>query len=137
MSSATSRMVFINIAVRDLARSVAFFRSLGFDFNAQFTDDNAACMILSEQGFVMLLSAPFFQSFTKRTPCDTSTHNEALLGLSCTSRAEVDDVLQKAIVAGGSDTGFVQEHGFMYGRGFYDLDGHHWELIWMDPAHVQ
>lgn len=137
MSTATSRMVFINLAVRDLAGSVAFFRSLGFDFNPQFTDDNAACMILSEQGFVMLLSEPFFQSFTRRTPCNTSTHSEALLGLSCTSRTEVDALLQKALAGGGSDTGFVQEHGFMYGRGFYDLDGHHWELIWMDPSHVQ
>ncbi|HEX4932759.1 MAG TPA: VOC family protein [Gemmatimonadaceae bacterium] len=131
------RMIFLNLAVRDLDRAKAFFSALGFTFNPQFTDDIAACMILSEMGYVMLLREPFFQGFMQKALCDTRTHQEALVALSCTSRAEVDELLGKAIAAGGSDTGFVQDHGFMYGRGFHDLDGHHWEIMWMDPSHVQ
>lgn len=130
-------MVFINLAVRDLPKSMEFFRSLGFAFNPQFTDQNAGCMVLSEQGYVMLLAEPFFRTFTDREPADTRTHTEAMIALSCDSRAEVDELLGRAIAGGGTDTGKVQEHGFMYGRAFYDLDGHHWELFWMDPATIQ
>jgi len=130
-------MVFIDLPVSDLGKSQAFYAALGFAFNAQFTDDNAACMILSELGFVMLLREPFFRGFTSRALCDTRTHVETLLGPSCSSRAEVDELHGDALAAGGSDCGFVQDHGLMYGRGFHDLDGHHWEPIWMDPSHVQ
>ena len=114
-----------------------FFGTLGFGFNPKITDQNAACMILSEQGFVMLLMEPFFKGFTSRELCDTRTHTEALLALTCESRAEVDALLQLAVGVGGVDTGKVQETGFMYGRSFYDLDGHHWELFWMDPSATQ
>ncbi len=137
MSDTTSRMIFVNLAVHDLSRSMAFFGTLGFGFNPKFTDQNAACMILSEQGFVMLLLEPFFKGFTSRELCDTRTHTEALLALTCESRAEVDALLQLAVGVGGVDTGKVQEMGFMYGRSFYDLDGHHWELFWMDPSATQ
>ena len=133
----TPRAVFLNLAVRDLGKAMDFFRSLGFAFNPQFTDQNAACMVLSEHGYVMLLTEPFFRGFTDRHPCDTRTHTEAMIALSCDSRAEVDELLGRAIAGGGSDTGKVQEHGFMYGRSFYDLDDHHWELVWMDPSTVQ
>ena len=132
-----SRSVFINIAVRDLQKSMEFFTALGFTFNPQFTDDKAACMILSEQGYVMLLSEPFFRGFTKKEPADTTKSTEAMFALSCESRAEVDQLVRKAIDAGGTHAMDPQDHGFMYGWSFYDLDGHHWEVMWMDPKAVQ
>ena len=128
------RKIFLNLAVRDLARSMEFFRSLGFEFNMKFTDDKAACMIVSEEAYVMLLSEPFFRTFTKREICDTASHTEGLFALSCDSRAEVDEMVGKAIAAGGTHAMGATDHGFMYGWSFYDLDGHHWEVFWMDPA---
>lgn len=128
------RMIFVNLAVRDLAQSMAFFKQLGFEFNAQFTDDKAACMVLSEHGYVMLLRDEFFRTFTEREPCDTTRHNEALLALSCESRAEVDELVERAVAAGGRQAQEPQDHGFMYESGFYDLDGHAWGPFWMDPA---
>jgi predicted lactoylglutathione lyase len=132
-----SRDVFINIAVNDLEKSKAFFSVLGFTFNPQFTDEKAACMILSEKGYVMLLAEPFFRTFTKLEPCDTSRATETMLALSCSSRAEVDQLVRKAIDAGGRHAMDPMDHGFMYGWSFYDLDGHHWEVLWMDPKAVQ
>lgn len=134
---ATPRKLFVNITVRDLKQSMAFFAALGFEFNKQFTDDNAACMVVSEEAFFMLLTEPFFKRFTTREICDTARQTEALYALSCNSRAEVDDMVRKAIAAGGSAAMPPQDHGFMYGSSFYDIDGHHWEVVWMDPAHVQ
>jgi predicted lactoylglutathione lyase len=125
------RMIFVNLPVRELERSKQFFAKLGFEFDPRFTDEKAACMILSDKGFVMLLSQPFFETFTKRKVCDTGTHTEALLALSCESRAEVDEIVRKAIDAGGSHAMDPQDHGFMYGWSFYDVDGHHWEVLWM------
>lgn len=132
-----SRMLFVNLAVQDLVRTKAFFAALGFTFNPQFTDDNAACMVVNDQALVMLLARPFFQGFTSRAICDSTTHAEGLYGVSCTSRAEVDSLMDKALAAGATDANKVQDHGFMYGRAFFDLDGHHWEVMWMDPATVQ
>lgn len=132
-----SRDLFVNLSVRDLPKSMEFFSALGFTFNPQFTDDKAACMIVSEKAYVMLLTEPFFQGFTKKAPCDTATSNETLLALSCVSRAEVDQLVRKALDAGGSHAMDPQDHGFMYGWSFYDLDGHHWEVLWMDPKGVQ
>lgn len=131
------RKVFINLPVKDLKRTKEFFTKLGFEFNPQFTDDKAACMILSDDGFVMLLQEPFFKGFTKREICNTSTHTEALIALSCSSRDEVNSIVKKAIDAGGSHAMEPQDHGFMYGWSFYDLDGHHWEVMWMDPSTKQ
>jgi predicted lactoylglutathione lyase len=131
------RKVFVNLPVRDLQKSMAFFSTLGFSFNPQFTDDKAACMIFSDDGYAMLLSEPFFRTFTKREVCDTTKATEALVALSCGSRAEVDELTSKALAAGGQEAMPSQDHGFMYTRNFYDVDGHHWELLWMDPAHVQ
>ena len=136
MSAARPRKIFVNLAVNDLKKSVAFFTALGFTFNPQFTDENGTCMVISEEGFVMLLTRPFFQGFTKREICDTSKGTEALVALSCESRAEVDELVRKAIAAGGSHAMEPQDHGFMYGWSFYDIDGHHWELVWMDPSAV-
>jgi predicted lactoylglutathione lyase len=132
-----ARMIFVNLAVSDLEKSKGFFSALGFTFNAQFTDDKAACMIINDQASVMLLREPFFRGFTKKEPCDTSRSNEALLALSCESRAEVDQLVRKAVDAGGSHAMDPMDHGFMYGWSFYDLDGHHWEVLWMDPQGVQ
>lgn len=137
MTNSNPRSVFVNLPVRDLARSKAFFAKLGFQYNAQFTDDNAACMVLSEQGFVMLITREFFQTFTKRTISDAREQTEVLIALSCSSREEVDQMVKTAIEAGGTHAMDPQDHGFMYGWSFYDLDGHHWEVLWMDPGHVQ
>jgi len=137
VSDASSRLIFVNLAVADLQRSMAFFSSLGFQFNPQFTDDKAACMIVSDKASVMLLAEPFFRTFTRREPCDTATHSEGLFALSCQSRAEVDELVTKAVAAGGTHAMDKMDHGFMYAWSFYDLDGHHWEVIWMDPSHVQ
>ena len=128
-----SRMIFVNLAVRDLERSKEFFTKLGFELNPKFTDDKAACMVVSEQASVMLLTEPFFRGFTKKEPCDTSTHTEGLFALSCESRAEVDQLVKTAIAAGGKPAMDPMDHGFMYGWSFYDPDGHHWEAFWMDP----
>lgn len=137
MANSNPRKVFINLPIRDLAATTAFFTKLGFRFNAQFTDEKATCMILSDEAFVMLLTEPFFRTFTRREICDTRSHSEALLALSCVSRAEVDELVATAIAAGGSAAMPAVDHGFMYGASFYDLDGHHWEVLWMDPAVVQ
>ncbi|HEY0142806.1 MAG TPA: VOC family protein [Thermoanaerobaculia bacterium] len=132
-----SREIFVNIPVKDLQKSMEFFRSLGFEFNQQFTDDKAGCMIVSDKAWIMLLSEPFFRGFTKLEPCDTSKATEAMLALSCESRAEVDAMVRKAIDAGGRHAMDPMDHGFMYAWSFYDLDGHHWEVLWMGPKAVQ
>jgi uncharacterized protein len=137
MAIRNPRKLFVNLPVRDLNASKRFFTQLGFEFNPQFTDDKAACMVVSEEAYVMLLAEPFFRTFTKRQLCDTARETEGLFALSCQSRAEVDDLAKKAIAAGGKHAAEPQDHGFMYGRSFYDLDGHHWEVLWMDPEHVQ
>jgi predicted lactoylglutathione lyase len=133
----TPRKIFVNLAVRDLKRAKEFFSALGSSFNPKFTDDNAACMIVSDEAFVMLLTQPFFKTFTTRDVCDTSRYTEGLLALSCESRAEVDEMVKKALAAGGQHAMEPQDHGFMYGWSFYDPDGHHWEVFWMDPKAAQ
>src|SRR4029450_12095757 len=137
MSKSTGRKCFVNLAVRDLKRAQAFFAALGFDFNPKFTDENGACMVLSDEGYVMLLAEPFFTHFTTREVCRPSPQTEALVALSCESRNEVDELVKKAIGGGAREVMPKQDHGFMYGRSFYDLDGHHWEVMWMDPMAVE
>ena len=137
MTRTNARKIFVNLAVRDLKKSMQFFSSLGFEFNKQFTDDKAACMVISEEAYVMLLSEPFFKTFTKRALCDTSTATEGLFALSCESRAEVDELVKTAVAGGGQPAMPSQDHGFMYASSFYDVDGHHWEVLWMDPAVIQ
>jgi len=137
MSNAYSRKMFVNLAVKDLGRSMGFFRGLGFQFDPKFTNDKGACMIISDQAYVMLLSEPFFKTFTKKKICETASHTEGLFALSCDSRAEVDELVKKAKAAGGRHAMDPQDHGFMYGWSFYDLDGHHWEVLWMDPKGMQ
>lgn len=136
MGGTAARKMFVNLPVRDLKKSTAFFSALGFTYNPKFTDENAACMIISDEAFAMLLAEPFFRTFTRREPCDTTRNTEALIALSCGSRGEVDDLLKKAIAAGGTRAMETKDHGFMYVSSFYDPDGHHWEVFWMDPAAV-
>jgi predicted lactoylglutathione lyase len=131
-----ARQMYVNVPVRDLERSKQFFGELGFEFNTQFTDANAAAMIVGSDAFVMLLTEPFFKTFTKKQLCDTRSESEEIIALSCESRAEVDELVERAVDAGGKDTREIQEHGVMYGRGFYDPDGHQWQVLWMDPSVV-
>ena len=128
-----SRKIFVNLPIKDMERSQAFFRSLGFDFNPQFTNEQGACMVVSEDIFVMLLVEPFFQTFIKKPIADARKSTEVLVCLSCESREEVDALVKKALAAGGTAPNAPQDHGFMYAHGFEDLEGHVWELVWMDP----
>ena len=131
------RMLFPNLAVKDLAHTKAFWSALGFTFNAQFTDDNAACMVVNEYTSVMLLAEPFFRGFTTRQICDTATHTEAFLALELDSRDEVKTMVEAALANGGTPAQPPRDHGFMFQWSFYDPDGHHWEPFYMNPAYVQ
>ncbi len=131
------RMMFVNLPVGDLGRAKAFFEKLGFSFNPRFTDDRAACMIVSDVAHVMLIDEAFYRTFTRRELCDTTRQNEGLVALSCRSRAEVDALVRTAVEAGGSRAMEPIDHGFMYERSFYDPDGHHWAVLWMDPKAAQ
>jgi uncharacterized protein len=130
-----SRLTFVNLPVQDLDKTVGFFTELGFDFNAQFTDEHATCMVVSDQCFVMLLVQPYFATFTPKDVAGPSV-TEAIVGLSAESRDEVDELVDKALALGATPAREPQDHGFMYGRSFHDLDGHLWEFLWMDPAAV-
>jgi uncharacterized protein len=129
-----SRMIFVNLPVQDLDRSVAFFRGLGFTFNEQFSDRNATCMEVSDQACVMLLVRPFFATFTTKDVADAAASTEAILAVSARSREEVDTLVDRALELGGAVAKQPSDQGFMYGRSFYDPDGHAWEVMWMDPA---
>jgi uncharacterized protein len=131
-----TQKIFVNLPVKDLERSKAFFASLGFTFNPQFTNEQAASMIVSDDIYVMLLTENFFKTFTQKAVADATKSTEVLVCLSCESRTKVDEFVAKAIVAGGTSPRAPQDHGFMYGHGFEDLDGHIWELIYMEPGGV-
>ena len=113
-----------------------FFESLGFTFNKQFTDASATCMLVGEDAYFMLLTRDRFKDFSKAPLGDPRRETNVLLALSVNSRAEVDEMVKKAVAAGGSHAVDPQDHGFMYGWSFRDLDGHHWEVFWMDPSAV-
>jgi predicted lactoylglutathione lyase len=129
-----STQIFVNLPVKNLQQSIAFFTQLGFQFNPQFTDETATCMIVSENIFVMLLTHEKFKTFTPNAICDATKSTEVLTCLSMESRAAVDDRVRKAIAAGGKTYNEPQDHGFMYAHGFQDLDGHIWELVYMEPS---
>jgi uncharacterized protein len=130
-----ARMIFVNLPVADLDRSVDFFTRLGFEFNERFSDENATCMTVSEQACVMLLVRPFFATFTTKELAAHDT-TEAILAVSAESRADVDSLVDTALAHGGAVVKEPSDGGYMYGRSFYDLDGHAWEVMWMDPAAV-
>jgi predicted lactoylglutathione lyase len=124
----------MTIPAADVERSTAFFTKLGFSFNPLFTDETATCMLVGEQAFVMLLSREKFAEFSKLPIADPTTHALALYCFSVTSRDEVDAVTGAALAAGGTEADDAEDHGFMYSRSFFDLDGHGWQVMWMDPA---
>ncbi len=126
--------IFVNLPVKHLQRSIEFFTKLGFQFNPQFTDETATCMIVSENIFVMLLTHEKFQTFTPKAICDATKSTEVLTCLSVKSQASVDEMVREAVAAGGTTYNEPQDHGFMYGHGFQDLDGHIWELVYMEPS---
>jgi uncharacterized protein len=128
------RMLFVNLPVTDLERSKAFFGKLGFSFNPAFTDETAACMLVGEHAFVMLLTREKFAQFAKLPIGDPTTHTLALYCFSAASREEVDTVSTAALAAGATEADEAEDYGFMYSRSFYDLDGHGWQVMWMDPA---
>jgi len=132
-----STKIFVNLPVKDLAKSKEFFSRLGYSFNPQFSDENAVCLVISDDIFAMLLTEPFFKSFTKKEIADSRTSTETMIALSAEGRAEVDELADKALAAGGQPAGDPQDYGFMYSRSFYDLDDHHWEVVWMDMSAVE
>ena len=125
--------IFVNLPVKDLNKSIEFFSQLGFRFNPRFTDESATCMIVADHVFVMLLTHDKFKMFTPKEICDATKSTEVLVCLSCDSRAQVDEIVRKAVAAGGTTYDEPQDHGFMYGHGFQDLDDHIWEIIYMEP----
>lgn len=133
---ATPRKLFVNIPVEDVQRSILFFEALGFTFNPQFTDASSTCMLVGEDAYFMLLGKERFREFSKAPLGDPRKETNMLLALGADSRAEVDAMVHKAIAAGGSHAAEPQDHGVMYGWSFRDLDGHHWEVFWMDPAAI-
>lgn len=129
--------IFVNLPVKNLNKSIEFFTKLGYKFNPQFTDETATCMIVSDDIFVMLLTEAKFKEFTPKAICDATKSTEVLVCLSCESRAAVSDMVRKAVAAGGATIAESKDYGFMFQHGYQDLDGHIWELIYMDPAAVQ
>ncbi|CDN44828.1 Putative uncharacterized protein [Paenibacillus sp. P22] len=134
MMSLTSSMIFVNLPVKDLDKSMAFFREVGFGFNLDMTNSDAACMIVSEQIFVMLLTEPFFSKFVNKEIADASRTAEAIISITADSRAKVDEIFETALKAGAKATVDASDHGFMYTRSFEDVDGHLWEVFHMDMA---
>ena len=125
--------IFVNMAVKDLDKSVTFFTALGYTFNPQFTNENATCMIISDTIYVMLLTVPFFQTFTNKEIVDARKAVESIICLSADSKGEVNEMVDKAVAAGAIVPNPANDYGFMYQHSFEDLDGHHWEFVWMDP----
>lgn len=126
--------VFINLPVRDLPASMAFFRKLGFSFNPEFTNDQAACMVVSGTIHVMLVTHGLFGTFTTKPIADAKAASEVLVAFSCESREAVDTMVARALAAGGQPNKGPQDHGFMYAHSFHDLDGHIWEPLWLNPS---
>ena len=128
--------IFVNLPVKDLGKTVNFFIKLGFKLNPKFTDENATCMIVTEDILVMLLVEKFFKIFTKKEICNTARNTEVIIALSAESKENVDEMINKAVEAGGKESREVQDEGWMYGRGFEDIDGHLWEVVFMNESLV-
>ncbi|MER6225301.1 VOC family protein [Streptomyces sp. 900105755] len=131
------QMIFVNLATDDVAASRKFFTELGYSINPQFSNDDCSCVVISDTIIAMLLSKQRYADFTKKEIADSTKTSEVLICLSAESREKVDELVGKAVAAGGTANDDVQDQGFMYGRSFEDLDGHSWEVVWMDPAAVQ
>lgn len=137
MATALPRKIFVNLPVKDLNRSIGFFKKLGFKFDPQFTDEQATCMIIGDDAFVMLLEEKRFKDFVRKPIADATRGTEGIFTVSTVSRDEVDQLVNTALSSGGSPAAEKQEESFMYGRSFYDPDGHHWEVIYMDPQALE
>jgi len=131
------QMIFVNLATDDVDASKKFFTELGYTINPQFSGDDCTCVVISDTIIAMLLSKQRYADFTKKEIADSRRPSEVLMCLSAESREKVDELVDKAIAAGGTGTEDAIDHGYMYGRSFDDLDGHSWEVMWMDPAAVQ
>jgi len=129
--------IFVNLPVDDLDAAKAFYEAIGYTINPQFTDANASCVVLSDTIYVMLLTHPFYATFTTKQIADAHTTSEVQNAIGLDSKEEVDAILEKALAAGAVEPKAAQDMGFMYSRGFEDLDGHHWDYLWMDPTFVQ
>jgi predicted lactoylglutathione lyase len=134
---AYQQMIFVNLPVNDLEASKKFFTELGYSINPQFSDENAASVVISDTIVAMLLTKPFYSTFTKKEIADSTKTSEVLIALSAESREKVDELVDRALALGGSPSGETQDHGFMYGRSFDDLDGHTWEVVWMNPSAIE
>lgn len=130
--SSSQKKIFINLPVKDLNKSIAFFTKLGYTFNPQFTDEKATCMIISDSIFVMLLVEPYFKSFTNKDITNSKKTSEVIIAISADSREKVNELVSNAAAAGGSVTSKANDHGWMYQWGFQDLDGHLWETMYLD-----
>ena len=128
--------IFVNLPVKDLKKSMDFFHALGFTFNPTFTDETAACLVVTDDIFAMLLTEPKFREFTPKAICDATKQTEVLIALSCDSRARVVELVEKALASGGSDYAEAKDYGFMYQHGIQDPDGHIWELFFMDESAI-
>ena len=129
--------IFVNLPVKDLNKSVGFYTKLGFSVNPQFTDETAACLVISDDIYAMLLTHAKFKEFTNKEIIDSTKGTEVILGLSAESKEKVSETVKKAIEAGGKESAEARDYGFMYQRSFQDLDGHLWEVLWMSPAHIE
>ncbi|MDO6654616.1 VOC family protein [Anaerobacillus sp. 1_MG-2023] len=133
----TAKHVFVNLPVKDLDKSIAFFSEIGFEFNPQFTDENATCMVINENTFVMLLVEEFFKTFTKKNLTNARESTEVIMALSAESNDEVDQMVSRALAARGKASNDPIDHGFMYARSFQDIDGHLWEVMHMDESAIE
>jgi predicted lactoylglutathione lyase len=131
-----AKQIFINLPVKDLKKTMEFFEKLGFTFNMQFTDDKAACMIIGQNIYAMLLLEKFFKTFTNKEIADAQKTTEVLIAIDAESRESVDEMIRKAVEAGGSTYRNPQDNGWMYGHSFADLDGHQWEVLYMDESQM-
>lgn len=132
-----AKMIFVNLAVKDLQRSIDFFKELGFEFDTEMTDEKATCLIIGENIYVMLLVEPFFKTFTTKSLADSATSTEVIVAISADSREGVDELVQKALAAGGSASNDKMDNDYMYGWSFQDPDGHLWEVIYMDEGNPE
>ncbi|MHC0442124.1 VOC family protein [Flavobacterium sp. 3-210] len=128
--------IFLNLAVKDLNKAISFFTEIGFSVNSQFTNEKGACIVIDENINVMILVEEFYKTFTKKQICDTATTSEVLISISLDSREQVDEMIEKAIKAGGVDYIPAKDYGWMYQRTFLDVDGHHWEVFYMDESKI-
>lgn len=129
--------IFVNLPVKNLEKTKDFFSKIGFEFNAQFTDKNAACLVIGDNIFAMLLTEDYFKTFTKKDLSNAAKSTEVILALSAESREQVEEIVNAALSAGGSPSNDPVDHGFMYGWSFQDPDGHLWEVMYMDQSQVE